>query len=102
MIMNGDYDVVLTQPENDWWFVFDKLNTPKYQLIIKNSHHFSFGDSICEDYDVIGQCQNGDERIFAIDQYSLAFFKYYLKKDSTALTRLTETLSILADHRWEQ
>jgi predicted dienelactone hydrolase len=101
MTMTGEYDVLITQPDSSWWYHRDLLTVPNYYLVLKDAHHFTFSSAACDNYSTVQQCQYGNQQVNTIECYSLAFFNYYLKNDSTMLAKLTNVDdAMLTAYEW--
>jgi len=96
MVMFGDDDPSHLFPDVPRSALYDEAKPPKYELVLKNSTHYTFSDP-CNDYDTIPDCQESDPHTQVIDDYGLAFFKMYLKGDSDAEEFLNGTAPVIVD-----
>jgi len=96
MAMFGDDDPSHLFPDVPRSALYDGANPPKYELILKNSTHYTFSDP-CKDYNNITDCQESDPHAQVIDNYGTAFFKAYLKGDSDAEEFLNGTTPAIID-----
>ncbi|MFQ6088136.1 MAG: M28 family peptidase [Candidatus Methanofastidiosia archaeon] len=94
MIMAGDDDEPMN-PEIERKLAYDRANPPKYYLILKDSTHFSFGNTNCGE-DTLFECRKSNPQVQVINTYGLAFFEKYLKGDTQANEQLKRSIPALA------
>ena len=96
MLMVGDNDEPNYGPKDvPRKAVYDSAMPPKYLLIIKDSTHFTFGNSGCGKTPLYQAVQTVPQTS-AIARYGAAFFNKYLKNDLSANEQLNKTDSSLA------
>ncbi|MFH1713289.1 MAG: hypothetical protein ABH896_03835 [Candidatus Jacksonbacteria bacterium] len=96
MFMVGDNDEPNYGPKDvPRRAVYDSAVSPKYLLIIKNSTHFTFGNSGCGETPLY-QAVETVPQTNAIVRYGVAFLNKYLKNDLTADGQLNKNSSALA------
>lgn len=94
--MVGDNDEPFYGPQDvPRKIVYDLAGLPKYLLIIKDSTHFTFGNSGCGKAPLYQAVQTVPQTS-AIVRYGAAFFNKYLKNDLSADKQLNKTDSALA------
>lgn len=101
MIMHGDHDLPAIRPEIQRWVAYGNANPPKFYLVIRQCNHFTFGNTPCEDYDLIPQCQSSVGQVQVIINYSSAFFRRYLKQDLEAEDQLQGSDTMLVTYERE-
>lgn len=82
---------------SDRELLYDRANPPKFLVEIKGADHFTFSGGIRKEFHNISEYVAKDPRRAAIVEYTVAFFKYYLKKDKAARKQLdskTDALGI--------
>jgi len=73
---------------SDRELLYDRANPPKFLLEINGADHFTFSGGIRKEFRTISEYVTKDPRRAAIVEYTVAFFKYYLKKDKEARKQL--------------
>jgi len=94
MTMHGDHDEPMN-PDYPRGLLYERANPPKYYLVLRDATHFTFGNTPCQQYSTISDCQASDPRVRAINSYSSAFFEKYLKNSTEADRQLSRTDPIL-------
>lgn len=95
MSMRGDYDLLLNRPEESMWHLEDEINQPYYYLVLSNADHFTFSETDAG-LGWVPAANEKDEQLMTINEYSLAFFDLYLKKDISAEAVLSHKSPALA------
>jgi len=96
MFMVGDNDEPNYGPKDvPRRAIYDSAVSPKYLLIIKNSTHFTFGNSGCGKTPLY-QAVETVPQTNAIVSYGVAFLNKYLKNDLKADEQLNKTILALA------
>lgn len=94
MTMHGDHDEPMN-PSVPRRLLYERVNPPKYYLVLRNTTHFTFGNRPCQQYETVRDCQTFDPRVKAINSYSSTFFEKYLKNNMEADKRLAKTDPVL-------
>jgi predicted dienelactone hydrolase len=100
MSMRGELDILLNRPEDNFWYLNDDVNPPYFDLVLKNADHFTFSETDSGKGWVPAAIAE-DKRLAVIIDYSLAFFDYYLKDNSEAVTTLNQTAPVLISYFFE-
>jgi len=94
MTVHGDHDEPMN-PDYPRGLLYERANPPKYYPALRDTTHFTFGNTPCQQYNTISDCQASDPRVRAINSYSSAFFEKYLKNSTEADRQLSRTDPIL-------
>ncbi|ADJ25613.1 Platelet-activating factor acetylhydrolase plasma/intracellular isoform II [Dehalogenimonas lykanthroporepellens BL-DC-9] len=100
MSMRGELDILLNRPEDNFWYLNDGVNPPYFDLVLRNADHFTFSETDGGKGWVPAAIAE-DKRLAVIIDYSLAFFDYYLKDNSEAVTTLNQTAPVLISYFFE-
>jgi predicted dienelactone hydrolase len=77
-------------PNGDRSLFYDRANRPKFLLEIRGADHFTFSGGVRFEFTRLKDYTLDDPRRSAIVDYTVDFFKYYLKKEMEALKRLQQ------------
>jgi predicted dienelactone hydrolase len=70
--------------------LYDRVHPPKFLVEIKRADHVTFSGGIRQEFPTMSDYVNADSRRAAVVDYTVAFFKFYLQKDISAMKQLTE------------